>query len=108
GRDEGSDRRGLRDPGAQGRQAGARRLLGRVVRAVPPGGADPRGDQRRARRQDRDRQDERRREPGRPLAVPGDRHPDDERLPPGRGRQADRRRPPQGGHPARARRLHRL
>src|SRR3712207_8973009 len=47
GRHEGSDRRGLRDRGPQGGEAGARRLLGRVVRAVPPGRPDPRRDQDR-------------------------------------------------------------
>ena len=48
----------------QVRQARPGRLLGRVVRPVPPGRPDPRGDRRRARRQDHVRQAERRREPG--------------------------------------------
>ena len=44
-------------------QAGRRRLLGRVVRAVQEDRTDPRGDRRRARRRRDDRQAERRRQP---------------------------------------------
>ena len=47
------DRRRVRRRGPQVRQAGPRRLLGRVVRPVPPGRSDPRRDRRAARRQDR-------------------------------------------------------
>ena len=57
-------RRHLRRRRPAQRQAGDRRLLGRVVRAVPHGRPDPRGDRRRARR-DRRRQAQRRREPRR-------------------------------------------
>ena len=69
-------RRRLRGDGAQVRQAGPGRLLGRVVRSVPPGRPDPRRDRRRARRQDHLREDERRREPRRPRVLPRQRHPD--------------------------------
>ncbi|CAA9321493.1 MAG: Thioredoxin, partial [uncultured Nocardioidaceae bacterium] len=108
GRHEGSHRRRLRGGGPQVRQAGPGRLLGRVVRAVPPGRPDPGRDQRRARRQDPDRQAQRRREPGGSLAVPGDRHSDDERLPGWRGRQADRGGAAQVGDPQGALRVPRL
>ena len=63
---------------------------------------------RRARRQDRLRQAERRREPGHAVDLPRQRHPDAQRLQGRRGRQADRRRPPEGRAAQGARRLHRL
>ena len=52
GRHQDRDRRDVRRRRPALRQAGPRRLLGRVVRAVQDGLADPRGDRRRERRQD--------------------------------------------------------
>ena len=64
----------------QADRPGARRLLGRVVRAVPPGRPGSRGDRRRVRRQAHRRQAEHRREPGDRPQLPGHVHPDHGRV----------------------------
>ena len=69
-------RRQLRGRRPQDRQARARRLLGRVVRPVPPGRPDPRRDRRASTATRSLRQAERRREPGvtgAPTASPASR-----------------------------------
>ena len=65
----------------------ARRLLGRVVRAVQDDRPDPRRDRRRARRQAPDRQAQRRRQPRHRPALRRDEHPDADRV---QGRRAAR------------------
>ena len=82
------------------------RLLGRVVRTVPPGLPDPRGDRRRARGQDRRREAQRRREPAHRRRVRRHLDPDAERLPGRRGREDDRRRQAQGDAARGPRSLH--
>ena len=56
--------------------AGARRLLGGMVRPVPASGADGRRARQRLQRRVGGRQDERRREPGDADALQHPRHPD--------------------------------
>ena len=76
-------RRQLRHRRAAGRRAGARRLLGRVVRPVPPGRPGARGDRRRVPGQDHDRQGQHRREPGHRARLPDHVDPDDVGVPKG-------------------------
>ncbi|CAA9420673.1 MAG: Thioredoxin, partial [uncultured Quadrisphaera sp.] len=98
-------RRHLHRRGPGGGQARPGRLLGPVVRPVPPGEPDPRRARHRARRQHRGRQAQRRREPAghRPLRHHVD--PRAERVLGRRGREVDHRGPPEAGARQRARRL---
>ena len=78
-------------------RARGRRLLGRVVRPVPPARAGDRARRRRARRQGRAGEGRRRREPDGRADLPDPEHPGGEGVPRRRGRLRVRRRPAAGG-----------
>src|SRR5207244_3527471 len=91
----GSNRQRLRDRRFEGRQAGARRLLGDLVRSVPNDRAHRRADPRRAGGQDQGCEDGHRREPVCADAARDHVDPDRDHLQGRKARRADGRLSPE-------------